>query len=63
MKHIHHLRASWLIAAVLVAVVIGEVTASYVSRMLDVRCPSVAVGAICVALVVGAVSVLYDGCE
>lgn len=63
MKHIHHLRASWLLAAMIVAVVIGEIVAWYVTKMFDVRFPAVAVGTVCVGLVAGTVSWLYDGRE
>jgi predicted MFS family arabinose efflux permease len=63
MKRIHHLRASWLFAAMIVAVVIGETLAWYISRILDWRFPAVAVGAVCVGLVAAAASWLYDGRE
>ncbi len=63
MKHIHHLRASWLFLAMLVAVAIGETVAWYISRSFEMRFPVVAVGAVCVGLVAGGVSVLYDGRE
>jgi hypothetical protein len=63
MKHIHHLKASWLFAAMIAAVIIGEIVGSVVCRALDVRCPSVAIAAISVGLVAAIVSALYDGRE
>ncbi len=63
MKHIHHLRASWLFVAMVIAVVIGEFAAWFVSKSLETRFPAVAVGAVCVGLVAAGVSVLYDGRE
>ncbi len=63
MKHIHHLRASWLFAAMLVAVVAGEFVGWWVCRALDVRFPAVAIAAVCVGLVALSVSYLYDGSE
>jgi hypothetical protein len=63
MKHIHHLRASWLFVAMVIAVALGESVAWFISKSFDLRFPSVAVGAVCIGLVAGGVSVLYDGRE
>ena len=63
MKHIHHLKTSWLLAAMIAAVIIGEIVGSVVCRALDVRFPAVAIAAACVGLVAGIVSALYDGRE
>lgn len=63
MKHIHHLKSSWLLLAMLVAVVVGETVAWYVTKTLDLRFPAVTVAAICIGLVAAGVSILYDGRE
>lgn len=63
MKHIHHLKASWLLAAMVIVVLIGETIAWYVTKLFDLRFPAVAVGAVCVGLVAAAASWLYDGRE
>lgn len=63
MKHIHHLKTSWLLLAMIVAVVLGETVGWLITRALDVRFPVVAVAALCVGVVAASVSVLYDGDE
>jgi len=63
MKHIHHLKTSWLFAAIVAAVIVGELVGSVVCRALDMRCPSVAIAAISVGVVLALVSVVYDGTE
>lgn len=60
---IHTLKTPWLIAAMMVAVAIGETIAWQISRVYDVRFWSVGAAAVCVGLVAFAVSVLYDGHE
>lgn len=63
MKHIHHLKDSWLLTAMVVAVVGGETIAWYVTKAFNWRFPVVAIGAVCVGLVAAVVSVLYDGTD
>lgn len=63
MKHIHHLKASWLLAAMIAAVIVGEIVASGVCRALEIRCPTVAIAAVCVGIVAAVVSAVYDGRE
>ena len=63
MKHIHHLKASWLFAAMVAAVVVAEIVGNVVCRALDVRCPTVAIAAVSVGLVAGIVAAIYDGRE
>ncbi|PTX95729.1 hypothetical protein [Opitutus sp. ER46] len=63
MKHIHHLKARWLLAAMLVAVVAGETIAWSVTKAFDIRFPAIAVAAVCIGLVAMSVSWLYDGRE
>lgn len=63
MKHIHHLRTSWLLGAMIIAVAAGEVLAWFVAKTFAIRCPAVAVAAISIGLVAAAVSWLYDGRE
>lgn len=60
---IHHLKSSWLLLAMLVAVVAGEAIGWYVCKAFDLRFPAVAIAAVCVGLVAGSVSYLYDGRE
>lgn len=63
MKTIHHLKARWLLAAMLIAVAIGEFVAWKITTANHWRFPSVAVAAVCVGLVASAVAWLYDGRE
>ena len=63
MKHINHLTTTSLLIAMAVALLVGETIAWYVTKLLEVRFPAVAVGAVCIGLVVAAVSWLYDGTE
>lgn len=63
MKHIHHLTTGGLVAAMLIAVAIGETIAWYVTKTFDIRFPAVAVGAVCIGTVGAVVSWLYDGRE
>lgn len=60
---IHHLKARWLLAAMVVAVVIGELVASKAADMFGIRVPPVPVAAFCVGLVAAIVALLYDGRE
>ena len=61
MKHIHHLKARWLLTAMVVAVIVGEIAGKAACSALNVRFPAFAVGALCVGLVAAGVSVIYDG--
>jgi hypothetical protein len=61
MKHIHHLKARWLVATMLTAIVASETAAWYVCQTFNLHFPATAVGALSVGLVAVAVSVLYDG--
>lgn len=61
MKMIHHLKARWLLAAMLVTVIAGEYIAWFVTNQFGWRFPAVAVGAVCVGLVAVVVSWIYDG--
>jgi hypothetical protein len=63
MKHIHHLRASWLFATMVLAVVAGETIAWYVTKAFDLRFPMVAVATVCIGLVAAGAAWLYDGRE
>jgi hypothetical protein len=60
---IHHLKARWLVASMVVAVVIGELVASKVADWFSIRVPAVPVAAVCVGLVAAVVALLYDGRE
>ena len=61
MKVIHHLTTWRLLAAMVAAVVLGEFLGYSVCQRLDIRFPAVGIGAVCVGLVVGMISWLYDG--
>ena len=63
MKMLHTLKTSWLIAAMVVAVAVGEALGWQISRAFDVRFPAVAVAALSVGLVAVVVSFLYDGSD
>lgn len=63
MKMIHHLKARWLLAAMLIAVAGGEYVAWQVTRAFDWRFPSIAIAAVCIGAVAAAVALLYDGRE
>lgn len=60
---LHTLKTSWLIAAMVVAVAVGEALGWQISRAFDVRFPAVAVAALSVGLVAVVVSFLYDGSD
>lgn len=60
MKAIHHLKARWLLAAMLIAVAVGEFVAWEITRAFHWRFPSVAIAAVCVGAVAAAVAWLYD---
>jgi hypothetical protein len=60
---IHHLRARWLFAAMLAAVIVGETAAWFLAKTFEFRFPAIAVGAICIGLVAAGASWLYDGRE
>jgi hypothetical protein len=62
-KTIHHLKARWLIAAMLVAVAIGEFVAWQVTKAYHLHFSPVAVAAVCVGLVAAGAALLYDGTE
>lgn len=59
----HHLKARWLLAAMIVAVVLGEHAAWFVTKLFHWRFPVVAVAAACVGLVATVVALTYDGKE
>jgi hypothetical protein len=61
MKMLHTLKTSWLILAMVVAVVIGEAMATQLSSLFGVRFSAVAVGAASIGVVVLIVSLIYDG--
>lgn len=63
MKTIHHLKARWLLAAMLIAVAVGEYVAWAITKSMNWRFPSVAVAALCIGLVGAVVAWLYDGRE
>lgn len=63
MKPIHHLSTAGLLAACVGAVIVGEATAWYVTKALDMRFPVFTVGVVCIGIVAAAVSFLYDGRE
>lgn len=63
MKRIHHLKDSWLLAAMVLAVLVGETIGWYVTNLFQWRFPVVAIAAVCVGIVAATVSVLYDGTE
>lgn len=60
---IHHLKARWLLAAMVVAVIIGELVGAMVADAFSIRVPAVPVAAFCVGLVAAIVSLIYDGRE
>jgi len=61
MKKLHTLKVRWFLAAMVLAVTIGETIAWQVSRSFSVRFDPAAVGAICVGVVAVVVSAIYDG--
>jgi hypothetical protein len=63
MKAIHHLKVRWLFAAMIAAVLVGEIATWYASQLFHIRFPGVAVAAVCVGLVAMVVALLYDGNE
>ncbi len=60
---IHHLKARWLVASMVAAVIIGEIVAAKVAETFTIRVPAVPVAAVCVGLVAAVVALLYDGRE
>ena len=63
MKHIHHLKTSWLLTAMILGVAVGETIAWWVSTTFDLRFPVVAVAAVSIGLVAAGTSAIYDGRE
>lgn len=63
MKHIHTLKARWLVLATVLVTVIGETIAWQISRSFQVRYDPVAIGALCIGVTVGITAWLYDGRE
>lgn len=63
MKTIHHLKARWLLTAMLAAVLVGELITWFVTQQFGWRFPAVAVAAVSVGLVAAVVSCIYDGRE
>lgn len=63
MKTIHHLKARWLMLAMLVAVVVGEVIAWQVSRAFDVRFEWIIAAALGIGVTAGITALIYDGNE
>lgn len=63
MRTFHHLKASWLIAAMVLAVAIGEFTVWQITKMMGWRFPSIAVAAVCVGIVAALTAIFYDGQE
>ncbi len=63
LKTLHHLKARWLVLAMVLAVVLGEAIAWQLARSFGFRFAPVAVGAICVGLTASVVALIYDGCD
>ncbi len=61
MKTFHTLKARWLLTAMVLTVVLGEIIAWYVTRLFHWRFPAVAIAAVCVGLVGALVAEFYDG--
>lgn len=61
MKHIHTLKARWLLLAMLLTTVIGETVAWQISQSFHVRFNPVPVAAVCIGLTAAAIAFLYDG--
>ena len=63
MKHIHTLKARWLLLAMIATTVLGETVAWQISRSFGFRFSPVVVAAVCVGLTAAIVAALYDGRE
>jgi hypothetical protein len=61
MKHIHTLKARWLLLAMLLVTVLGETLVWQISRSFHLRFAPVPVAAICVGLTAVVVAWIYDG--
>ncbi|MDO8541385.1 MAG: hypothetical protein Q7S40_13175 [Opitutaceae bacterium] len=61
MKTFHTLKASWLLAAMILVAVVGEFIAWHVTQFFHWRFPAVAIAAVCVGLVAAVVAEFYDG--
>ena len=61
MKHLHSLKARWLLLAMVLATVIGETIAWQISRSFHTRFDPVAVGAVCIGLTAVLTAAIYDG--
>lgn len=61
MKHIHTLKARWLLLAMLLTTVIGETLAWQLARTFQFRFNAVTVAALCIGLTAAVVAVIYDG--
>jgi hypothetical protein len=60
---IKHLRASWLLLAMLIVVTLGEVIAWQICTAFGWRFPAVTIAAVCIGLVAAFVSWQYDGLD
>jgi uncharacterized membrane protein YjjB (DUF3815 family) len=61
MRKIKHLKARWLLTSMVLAVVAGELLASFIGTTFGVRVPAVPVAAFCIGLVAVITSLIYDG--
>lgn len=63
MKTLRTFKGSWFLLATVVAIIVGEVAAWEVSSHFGVRNNPLVVAFLCIGLVAGIVSVLYDGAD
>ncbi|MBI5767977.1 MAG: hypothetical protein HZA93_09280 [Verrucomicrobia bacterium] len=61
MKHIHTLKARWLLLAMLLVTVIGETLAWQLARTFHFRFNAVPIAAVCIGLTAAVVAFVYDG--
>lgn len=61
MKTARKFKDSWFYTAVVVAIVLGELVAWFVSENFGLRNNPLVVGILCIGLVAAMTSVLYDG--
>lgn len=61
MRKIRHLKGSWYFGAMAIAVILGEILRSLISRAFDLHISAIPVAAVSVGLVAVVVSLIYDG--
>jgi NhaP-type Na+/H+ and K+/H+ antiporter len=63
MKTLRTFKGSWFLLAIAVAIIVGEVIAWEISSRFGVRNNPFVVAFLCIGLVAGIASVLYDGAD